>query len=212
MDITSNINHYFIRFGEYESFNKLPDGYNEILKLNLQNDKKPALLINLLALLIMAAMAVIGHMIVPITVLFDFADGISVYFLRLIALVPGTFVYIILHELVHGVCMKCFGAQKINYGLTGLYAYAGSMCYFTKKAYVVIALSPIIVWGIVLLTLNFFVNEQWFWVIYFIQIMNISGAAGDLYVTFKFSKMPKDILVQDTSIEMTAFSANSFMK
>lgn len=186
---------------------KLPDGYNEILKLNLQNDKKPALLINLSALLIMAVMGVIGHMIVPITVLFDFSGGISAYILRLVVFVSGTFVYIILHEFVHGVCMKCFGAQKIDYGLTGLYAYAGSACYFAKKAYVMIALAPIIVWGIMLLVLNFFVNEQWFWVIYFIQIVNISGAAGDLYVTFKFSKMPKDILVQDTGIEMTVFSA-----
>ncbi len=190
-----------------KALSKLPDGYTEILKLNLQNDKKPALLINLSALLIMAVMGVIGHLIVPITVLFDFSNGISVYILRLIVLALGIFIYIILHEFVHGVCMKCFGAQKIDYGLTGLYAYAGSTCYFAKKAYVIIALAPIIVWGIVLLVLNFFVNEQWFWVVYFIQIMNISGAAGDLYVTFKFSKMPKDILVQDTGIEMTVFSA-----
>ena len=42
---------------------------------------------------------------------------------------------------------------------------------------------------------------------YFIQITNISGGAGDLYVTFKFSRMPSDILVQDSGVGMTVYSA-----
>lgn len=58
----------------------------------------------------------------------------------------------------------------------------------------------------VLLILNLIFQETWFWVIYFIQIMNISGAAGDLYVTYRFSKLSKDILINDTGIAMTIYS------
>jgi len=40
-------------------------------------------------------------------------------------------------------------------------------------------------------------------------IINISGAAGDLFVTIKFSRFPKDILVRDYGVGMTVFSKES---
>lgn len=61
-------------------------------------------------------------------------------------------------------------------------------------------------WGFVLLILNFLVPPSYFWVVYFIQIANISGAAGDLYVTWKFSRLPRDILVQDYGAGMKVYS------
>lgn len=56
-------------------------------------------------------------------------------------------VYMVLHELVHGACMKVFGAKKVRFGFTGLYAFAGSIEYFKKAAYIVVALAPLVVWG-----------------------------------------------------------------
>ena len=40
----------------------------------------------------------------------------------------------------------------------------------------------------------------------FLQIGNLSGAAGDLFVTVKFAGMPKDILVQDSGVSMAVYS------
>ena len=91
-------------------------------------------------------------------------------------------------------------------GFTGLYAYAGSEAYFNKRSYLVIALAPIVVWGVVLLILNFLVPTSWFWCVYFIQVCNVSGAAGDLYVSCKFSRLPADILIRDTGVSMTVYS------
>ena len=102
--------------------------------------------------------------------------------------------------------MKCFGAVKVKYGFTGLYAYAGSESYFYKIPYIIIALAPVVLWGVVLLMLNCAAGTYWFWNIYFIQISNISGAAGDLYVIYSFSKLPRDILIQDTGVSMTVYS------
>ena len=42
--------------------------------------------------------------------------------------------------------------------------------------------------------------------VYIIQIANISGAAGDYFVTFKFSRFPKDILVRDSGTAMRVYS------
>lgn len=185
---------------------ELPEGYSQTFTLNLQKNKKTALIINLAAAVVMVIMAGIGILICPLSELFSFEDGNAVYWLRLIALFAGYVVYIILHELVHGITMKHYGSKTVKYGFTGMYAFAGCQDYFAKKPYLVIALAPVVVWGIVLLVLNLLVPMSWFWVVYFVQIGNISGAAGDLYVTWKFSKLPKDILVKDTGVEMTVYS------
>lgn len=184
----------------------LPEGYREIFSVNLQKDKKVALFINALALLIAVAFAVPMHFYIPISALFDMKNGIMNYFLKFVCLFLSSIAYIFLHEFVHGIAMKCFGTKKIKYGFTGMYAFAGSSDYYNKKSYLVIAMAPIIVLGIILAIINIVVPYEWFWVIYLIQLSNISGAAGDLYVTVKFSKLPKDILINDTGIGMNVYS------
>ena len=185
---------------------ELPKGYDVVLKLDLQKNKKIALLVNGIAALIAVLLVGLGCFWVPITTLFQFDDGMKMYFLRFGILLVGIILYTILHELIHGIFMKQFSRTKVTYGFTGLYAYAGSEAYFNKSSYLIIALAPVVVWGLVLLCLNLFLNYSWFWVVFTIKICNLSGAAGDLYVTYRFSKMPADILVRDTGVAMTVYA------
>ena len=182
---------------------QLPDGYGERVKIDLQKNKTEALLVNGLALVIMLVLIVIGHLIVPVQALLRL--GIT----KLLLMVIGVLLYLVLHELTHAVCMKYYGAEKVKFGYTGLYAYAGSEAYFKKSSYLTIALAPIVVWGMVLLLLIFLVPPDWFWVVYLIQAFNVSGAAGDLYVTVLFARLPKHILVQDTGTAMTVYAPQS---
>lgn len=190
-----------------KALNSLPTNYREIFSVNLQTDKKIAVKLNVVALLIGVVMAVPMHFYIPISTLFDFSQGFIVYFIRFAVLSVAMIAYMILHEAVHGVAMKICGTKKVKYGFTGLYAFAGSNDFYDKKSYIFIALAPVVLWGIVLLVINLFVPENWFWVVYFIQIFNISGAAGDFYVTAKFSKMPDDILISDSGVGMKVYSA-----
>ena len=178
---------------------ELPENYREILQVDLQKNKKQMLIVNGIALVITVIMMGPGCLLVPFWSIYENP-------LQLIAMVIGLIAYILLHELVHGICMKHFSGEKPYYGFTGLYAYAGSDCFFCRKDYIIIALAPIVVWGIVLLALNLIFGETFFWVFYFIQIMNISGAAGDLYVSWRFSKLSEDILVNDIGVSMTVYS------
>ena len=178
---------------------QLPDGYGERVKIDLQKNKTEALLVNGLALVIMLVLIEIGHLVVPVQALLRL--GIT----KLLLLVIGVLLYLVLHELTHAVCMKYYGAEKVKFGYTGLYAYAGSDAYFGKKPYIVIALAPVVVWGVVLLILNLLAGDGWFWVVWLIQVSNLSGAAGDLYVTAKLSKMSADILIQDSGVSMTVY-------
>ena len=183
----------------------LPEDYGEIYSLNLQKDKRTAIIVNLLALAIAAVMAVSMNFFVPVTSVFDMSGGIVRYFLRLAALIVLMVLYMVLHELVHGIAMKLCGTKRVKYGFTGLYAFAGSEDYYDKKSYIFIALAPIVLWGTVLAAVNFFVSTEWFWIIYMIQLINISGAAGDLFAAVKFSRMPKNILIQDSGVSMRVF-------
>ncbi|MGN1481368.1 DUF3267 domain-containing protein [Porcipelethomonas sp.] len=189
-----------------ENRTSLPDDYREVLKIDLQKNKKSALLVNGLAMLIAAVMVLIPLLSENTRfVIMDYLFENS--FFKLITLLVGIVVYFILHELVHGIFMKKFSGIKPKYGFTGLYAYAGSTAYFNKKSYICIALAPIVVWGIVLVVLQFAVPSSWSFIAYVIQIINISGAAGDIYVTYKMSRLPSDILVNDTGVSMTVYSS-----
>ena len=183
----------------------LPEDYGEIYSLNLQKDKRTAIIVNLLALAIAAVMAVSMNFFVPVTSFFDMSGGIVRYFLRLAALIVLMVLYMVLHELVHGIAMKLCGTKRVKYGFTGLYAFAGSEDYYDKKSYIFIALAPIVLWGSVLAAVNFFVPTEWLWIVYMIQLINISGAAGDLFAAVKFSRMPKNILIQDSGVSMRVF-------
>ncbi len=189
-----------------KSVTELPEGYEPYLSVDLQKNKKLALFINGLALVIAFVMVIIMNSVIPISTLYDMSLGMGGYFLRFGVLLVGMYAYIILHEAVHGVAMKLCGTKKVKYGFTGLYAFAGSDDYYSKIPYIFIALAPVVFWGIVLLIINVFVPDSWFWVVYIIQIMNISGAAGDIYVTVYFSLLPKDILVKDAGTSMAVYS------
>lgn len=182
---------------------QLPEGYGERVKIDLQKNKKEALLVNGLSLLLLLALGTVGGQFVSFSELI----GMGIY--QLAVVVIGVLIYLVLHELTHAVCMKYYGAKKVKFGYTGLYAYAGCDAYFGKKAYIVIALAPVVVWGVVLLVLNLLMGQEWFWVIWLIQCGNLSGAAGDLYVTVKLSRMPGDILIQDSGVSMTVYDSYS---
>lgn len=188
-----------------KSVKNLPENYREILSVDLQKNRRQMLTVNGLALLVMLVMIILGIILRPIDPE-QLLDKPTLLLTWLIIIVVGSILYIALHELTHGVFMYAYSKAKVSYGFTGMYAYAGSDVYFAKLPYIVIALAPIVIWGIVLFVLNLTLPSEYFWPVYFIQITNISGAAGDAYVTAKFSTLPADILVRDTGTSMTVYS------
>ena len=168
----------------------LPENYKQIYTLDLKNDKKMSLLVNLLAIVIAAAVAVPMHFVVPINTLYSMDKGLLEYAMRFVVLIVGMIVYFILHELVHGIAMKICGTMRVIFGYTGLYAFAGSEDYYDKRSYIFIALAPIVFWGAVIAVINAFVPTAWFWVVYLIQVINLSGAAGGAGIGLRRADRP----------------------
>ncbi len=192
-----------------KAYYSLPEGYKEILQVNMQTDKKTAAKINGGAVIAMAVVVLIGHFIIPIKEFFDM-NSVSRYFIRLGVLMAAYIAYMVLHELTHGAVMKAVGGRKVEFGFTGLYAFAGSHeDYFDKSSYRCIALAPLVVWGIIFGVLTLTVPRDWFWIIWFLQAGNICGAAGDVYITAKLWNMPSSILIRDTGVDMTIYGRSS---
>ena len=188
-----------------KAYHFLPENYQEIMQINLQKDKQTAQKVNVIAGIIMIALLIIGHLIVPIKELFN-EEMFAASLLRLGALFLAYFAYIVLHELTHAVAMKAVGGGKVIFGFTVLYAFAGSReDYFDKTAYCCIALAPLVLWGIVFAVMTALVPRSWFWVVWFLQAGNIGGAAGDVFVTVKLWNKPASILVMDTGVDMTVY-------
>ncbi|MCE5188207.1 MAG: DUF3267 domain-containing protein [Eubacteriales bacterium] len=182
---------------------QLPQGYREIKRIDLMSNRKEAILVNILALGILCGMAALGFAICPpFTNLFL---GIQTI-INTILLLVSILLYMVLHELIHGILMKGFSGVKPRYGFTGLYAYAGSDALFGRRQYLMIAFAPVVLLGAVLAVLNIRFYESWFWFFYIIQIVNISGAAGDIYVGAQIVRAQNAVLIRDTGTGMTLYS------
>lgn len=184
----------------------LPSGYKQLLSVDLAKDKRLFLLINLGAMLIGVALVIVGAFLCPFSALFDRTAGEWMPLLRSGVWLIALPVYIVSHELVHGLFIRIFSGRRATYKFTLAYASAGSEAYFGKWPYIVIALSPVVLLGALLAVLCALLPDTWFWVVYAIQIVNLSGAVGDYFVTARFCALPRDILVRDSGTAMTVYA------
>lgn len=178
---------------------QLPDHYRLLQAIDLEKNKRQMIIVNVLSVIV-AVVAVIP-MVLGAPEGAAFIRGLP----EMLMLLGGMFVYIILHEAVHGVCFWGFSRQKPRFGWKSAYAYAASDAYYPKGPYLTIALAPVVLWGVVLGVLAAVLPAQWYWLVQMIQLINLSGAAGDIYVTWLLSRMPADILVQDAGVAMQVF-------
>ena len=182
----------------------LPEGWTQLDKIDLKENKKQFWIMQGISILLAVLMIVAGCFIVHPSAFFGVEGTEEI--IAIIVLIVGAVVYIVLHELTHGVFLSAFTRTKPKFGFVGWAAYCGNEAYCNKPCYAVVALSPLVVWGIVFGVLNVFFHDGiWFWVIWFLQTMNVAGAAGDLFVSFKLLFYPKEILVQDTGLAMTVY-------
>jgi len=198
---------------------ELPEGYTEIKCINLKKNVKIAIILNIASLIIAAILVPIGLLVTPISLDIIFYNDIitenlftSIFssLFPLLILLLGMILYLIGHELIHGLFFKIYSGKKAKYGISWLYAYAKSDAYYNKREYAIIGLSPVVIFGLLFLLLNIFLPLQWFWFVYFLQMINLGGAIGDYYVMYIITKSPADILIYDMGYAMTFYSRKNY--
>lgn len=179
----------------------LPENYELLRTIDLTKNKKENNIVTILSLVLLVVAFLFGFLLrapesvqtgnmglVMVAALFAFAA------------------YIVLHEVVHGAFMWYFSKVKPHFGFSLQYAYAGSDVYFHRTPYLIIALAPFVVWGVIFGVVALMFDNVWFWLFWFLFAGNASGAAGDLYVFYVVSRMQRDVLIQDDGMSMRIYA------
>ena len=180
-------------------------GYKECTKIDLVKNKKEALLVNIYGIIIMVVMAVfIPLLIMGGIIEFNLETTFPLFF---IVLLISLILYIPLHEIVHGIVLKNYTDEKLSFGWKLVYAYCGSKeAVVDRKEYYAVALAPLLVFSVVFISLMF-LNPSLSLVWYVMEIMNVSGSVGDIYVSIKLRKeKSRDILITDSGTDMSFWS------
>ena len=180
-------------------------GYKECTKIDLVKNKKEALLVNIYGIIIMVVMAVfIPLLIMGGIIEFNLETTFPLFF---IVLLISLILYIPLHEIVHGIVLKNYTDEKLSFGWKRVYAYCGSKeAVVDKKEYYAVALAPLLVFSVVFISLMV-LNPSLSLVWYVMEIMNVSGSVGDIYVSIKLRKeKSRDILITDSGTDMSFWS------
>jgi len=185
-------------------FLALPDGYVEVRTVDFLKNKKTMAITQIATFVAAVILVIIGNTIESFS--FPNSSNSFVNILLVFSMILLIILYIVAHELVHALFMKTFSRRKVKFGYNGLYAFVGSEAYFNKKQFIIISIAPVVLFGIVLLLLNIFISMKFFWLIYILQVANLSGAAGDIYMMILLSRLPADILVKDEGIKIVMYS------
>lgn len=176
----------------------LPKGY--VAKKTIDaKEKKTAILFTLLSFVILAA--VIAILLFTRRVDFDLFFSNSTKLLIADAALIGTMIlYIIIHELTHGIGYKLFTREKLKFGVTLTCAFCGVPNSYVKKwpAFIT-TLLPFFTYSCILFPLYYLTSSVYVQVVSgFILALHLSGCIGDLTVAgYLLLKADKSTLVND---------------
>lgn len=188
----------------YES--TLPEGYVQVRHINAK-DIKFGLIFNLISIVTLAVVMAIA--IVPLG-LRDNVSHTSTPLLPL-AFLAALFLYIVLHELVHGAVYKALTHQKLTFGMSWSCAFCGVPNVYTYRRTALLALvAPLTVFTLILVPLTvalYAVNPMYYLASAFILGMHLGGCSGDIYVTglLLFKYRSPHVLLRDTGPEQFIF-------
>ena len=113
----------------------------------------------------------------------------------------GFIIYIVLHELTHGLFYKIFTKQKLTFGVSLTYAYCGvPNIYVRKKEAIIACLSPLVIFSIIFLTLIFILPPNYINLsIIILFSFHFGGCSGDIFLSLiLLIKYDKDTYIKDT--------------
>ena len=169
---------------------------NKISGVDLR-DKKISKKLMVTAFILLIVSGLIGNFIYPFAQLIDYLETMKRAAIFVLIFIGLSIIKVVLHEVIHAIMMKKYGANKIEFGYTSGSAYTKSDGYFNKRQFTLITLAPLIVLSILLIPTSLVVPRDMFWLIWLVQIMNMAGASGDLYVMFIIKKLPSDAIIRD---------------
>lgn len=192
----------------------LPSGYRRIITLELKRNSRLAITVNALAAAAVVPLLILGLILKPIGKAYAAIDFHQAWLLLLqpLFLIIGIAAYTFLHEGVQGLLIRIVTGTSPTFGFSGLSLYACSdRQYIGKKTYLLLSLGPSAFLFLLLLILNIALPDFCFWIVYFVQMVNITGMVGDVYIAGLIRRMPEDLLVRDRGVDISFYSKEDFV-
>lgn len=120
------------------------------------------------------------------------------------------FIWLIIHELLHGIGFAIFKSVKKENITFGMFLEKGvfyCMCKqnISKKVILTSLLFPLTIIGFITLVIGMIINN---YELVFLSVLNIVSSIGDIVMTIYFLKCPKDIIYLDLD-DCTSFTVLS---
>ncbi len=192
----------------------LPEGYVQSGEINLKKNKRLAITLNIVAFFVvvlsfflLSSFAALVRPDLMNTSGSITAGGGAV---GLAVVVGLMFLFMTIHELVHGFFFWVFTRSRPVFALRLFYAYAGAPdWYIPTRHYAFAAVGPLAVIGAVGLLLVLLVPESWVMFIVILVALNTGGSMGDLLILTRISKASPTCLANDAGDVITFYELPS---
>ena len=195
------------------SVRDLPPNYTLLRKLDIR-EGKALLWMNLLGLtlfilawIVFARLANLAH---PGSLDGSFsisAKGLLDLLAFVGLLLAVTVVMLVLHEGFHGLCFWLFTRARPVFAFKGFYAYAAAPdWYLPREQYLITGLAPLVGITALFTALMFALPAGWTRALFWMLVLNTSGAAGDLWMVWALLRSPADLLARDRGEVLEIFA------
>jgi len=184
---------------------QLPEAYQEVLYWRLSDHKRLLVILNVVGLLTMGVM--LGAFTAWAQRWHPLQMG-NFSALQLLAILAMAILTVVVHELLHGLALRCYGARPA-YGVlwNGMMFYATAAGHaFPRNAYLVIALAPLV--GLSLVALGVLALPLPGWLTFAVILcaaFNVGSAWGDLWLVRTALRYPRAAYIVDEKDGMRVF-------
>lgn len=187
-------------------YRELPAGYRTVKEIDAVGNKKFAVWMNLAALPLMLVSGAAAWLLrfSGETLVLDDLMSLS---LSGLALCVGILVYLVLHELTHGLVYRLMTGEKLSFGLSWSCAWCGVPdIYVTRKTALCSLLAPFVLFNAVFAVLIALCSGLAAAVCIVLFSIHFGGCAGDLYDAYLLLfRLRGDILMRDTGPKQTFY-------
>ncbi len=194
------------------SYKELPENYEKIFEINAK-DKKTGLIFNLIAFAVMIIAVVIALLTKNVL---DEAEVITAkdlteFSIKMLCFAASMFVYVILHEILHGIAYKAMTKEKLKFGISWSCAFCGVPEVYVNRKTALIALAcPLVVFTIVfgaLIAIFWFTDALLYFLTVILTGMHLGGCSGDIYmlILLLFKYKENTLLLNDDGPKQTIY-------
>lgn len=181
----------------------LPENYEAAKTVDATN-KKTGVIMNLVGLAVMAVGVLISFLVIKPRDFFGNYDLISMAVFCAVLLV-----YIVLHELVHGIAYKLLTKRKLKFGISLTAAYCGVPDVYVYRRCALISLfAPFVIFTVVFTAAAFLLSDPWHKFYCSVALCaHLGGCVGDIYDIILYLTVFRDpeTLMRDTGPKQTFY-------